>query len=211
VKDNISAKVKRILEDWAGESVITDEESTSLMSDLGNLSKVSDGGERIARSLDVDDLGLALANSGADLLSIGSVDDVSLDAIAGQDVAEEVSGRTVHNLRADGVITSLKEWEHSASHSGHTGSESNTGNTVLKLTHCTLELLNSRIANTAIDVTLTLLAEKISTHLSIVKDESGSLEDGEGVGVHAMSLIGTSCWTLTSVDALGVHITGHDD
>jgi len=120
-----------------------------------------------------------------------------------------VSGRTVHNLRANGVITSTDEGEDGASHSGHTGGEGDTSGTMLKLDHALFELLNGRIADTAINVTLTLLAEEISAHLSIIKDEGGSLEDGESVSMHAMLLSCTCSWSLTSVNALCILITRH--
>jgi len=204
VKDNIGTLVERILEDGAGKGVITDEDSTSLVGDLGDLSKISHSGERIAGGLDVDDLGLTLADGGAHLLGIGGVDDVGLDAEASEDVAKEVSGRTIHNLRADGVVTSADEGEDSASHGSHTRGEGDTSGTVLKLDHGALELLDGGVADTAINVTLTLLAKEISTHLSIVKDEGGGLEDREGVSVHAVGLSGACSWSLTSMDALGV-------
>jgi len=209
VKDDIGTLIKRILEDGAGEGVIADKDSTSLVGDLGDLSKIGHSGERIARGLDVDNLGLTLADGGADLLSVSGVDDVSLDTIAGEDVAEEVSGGAVHNLRADGVVTSLEEGEDSASDGSHARGEGDTSGTVLKLDHATLELLNGGVTDTAIDVTLTLLAEEISTHLSIVKDEGGGLEDGEGVGMHAVGLSGACSRSLTSVDALGVLVSRH--
>lgn len=204
VKDDISTLVERILEDGAGEGVIADEDSTSLVGDLGDLSKIGHSGERVAGGLDVDDLGLALADGGTHLLGIGGVDDVGLDAEASEDVAKEVSGRTVHNLRADSVVTSADEGEDSASHGSHTRGEGDTGGTVLKLDHGALELLDGGVADTAINVTLTLLAKEISTHLSIVKDESGGLEDREGVSVHAVGFGGACSWSLTSMDALGV-------
>jgi len=204
VKNDISAQIKRILEDGTGEGVIADKDSTGLMSDLGNLSKIGHSGKRIAGGFDVDNLGLTLADGSTNLLGIGGIDDIGLDAKASKDVTKEVSRRAVHNLGAHGVITSVHEGEDGTSNGGHTRGKSDTGSTVLKLNHSALELLNGRITDTAINVTLTLLAKKISTHLSIIKDESGSLEDGEGVGVHAMSLIRTSSWSLTSVDTLGI-------
>jgi len=79
VKDDISTLIERILEDGTGEGVIADKDSASLVSDLGNFSKISHSGERIARGLDIDDLGLTLADGGTNLVGISSIDDISLD------------------------------------------------------------------------------------------------------------------------------------
>jgi len=204
VEDNVSAEDERVLEDRRSEGVVDDEDSASLVGDLGDLAQVSHSSERISGSLDIDDLSLALLDAAADLLGVGSVDDGGLHAIAAEDVAKEVDSRSVHNLAADSMVTSLEEGEDSTRNSAHSRGKGNAVLAVLQLSNGHLKLLNSGIAHTRIDVALALLAKEISAHLRVVKDKGAGLEDREGVGMKDMLLVTAGNRLACSVDAKSV-------
>lgn len=108
------------------------------MGDLGNGLQVRHVVSRVANALDIDSLGLVV-NGGSDVLGVVTVDELGLDAEAGQEDLELVVSAAVQVGCGDNVVTGMGEGRDSDELGTLAGCSGQGGDTTLESCYALLK------------------------------------------------------------------------
>jgi len=192
VHDDVSTPLVRLEEDGATEGVVHDEEAVVLLGNTRGSLQVGDSDCGVGRSLDVDDLALALGSvdSSLDLsFAAASLEWVRGDLEGGQDGTHEELSATVDGVRESDVVTGTKEGEAGGGDGAHTTAhDSSSLGQGIPDGDLALEDLRVGICHTTVDqcrnLTFIGLPQSVSnlksglTFLGVLEHEGRSAEDG---------------------------------
>ena len=176
VHDDVGAQIEGLLQHGAHESVVHYGNGSTLVCNGGDLFNIDDGQCGISWSFEIDH-SRVVAHVLLDYGRIRHVDEVCLYAKASEDGRKQSLGRSVHSIAAEHVIA-LAEVRRKGSidrcHAAGTGkglvSTFKDGNRIFHGLHC-------RIAQTSINVALTLARKELRALIGIVKSECADLVD----------------------------------
>ena len=136
----------------------------------------------VADGLGVERLGGRLDRP-AEVLRIGGVDEVDLQAETGQGVDEEVVGAAVEAVGTDQVVAGAGDVEDREGDGGGARGEGQRPDAALEGGHPLLEDVGRRVHDPRVDVAGPLQAEELGGVLGVVKDVGRGLVDRHGTGV----------------------------
>ena len=181
VDDDIGAVLQRLEQVGGGNGIVHHERDAGVMGDLGNGFKVIHIVFRIAHRLHVDQAGIVI-DSLTDVLRIGSIDELHLDAEPRQGVVEQVVGPAVEEAGGDDILAGAGDIEHRIGGSRLAGSHRQGADTAVKRCQALFEHVGGRIHQPGIDVAELLEAEEVGGMLRTFENVGRCLVDGNGAG-----------------------------
>ena len=181
IDDDVGAELQRLLQERRGEDVVDDQPRAGLVGDLGDRGDVDDFERRIGRAFEEAAPWSSSLTACPPLAEVGAVDQRRGDAVARQQLLDDVAARAEQRLRRDDVVAGLEVAEEDGGDRRHAARRRPRGPGAFEKPHALLEHGDGRVGVARIDEAGLLALEARRRLLGAVVDVALGQEDRLGV------------------------------